>query len=182
MSMSPRGSQTPSSSEPILTFRHGTQETLEAMLAEAMNTPLVSGPSTAKSHNWADVVDEARNILLNFDNCWPNTTATMPVVEEPSTVEDLVEVRARYRILFDWPEREENHRLDAKRRFDAPLLELIERGQREGGLDPEVPARWILIALAGLTRRALKGYTEGEVELDAAKQLARRGLLRGFGT
>jgi hypothetical protein len=61
------------------------------MLAEAMNTPLVSGPSTAKSPNWADVVDEARNILLDFDNCWPNTTATMPVVEEPSTVEDLVD-------------------------------------------------------------------------------------------
>jgi AcrR family transcriptional regulator len=96
-------------------------------------------------------------------------------------VEDLVEVRARYRLLFDWPDREEANRRDAGRRFDAPLLALIERGQREGGLDPEVPPRWILIALAGLTRRALKGYTDGEIELDDAKQLARRGLLRGFG-
>jgi AcrR family transcriptional regulator len=96
-------------------------------------------------------------------------------------VEDLVEVRARYRLLFDWPDREEEHRRDAARRFDAPLLELIERAQREGGLDPDVPPRWVLIAFAGLTRRALKGYTDGEVGLEDAKRLARRGLLRGFG-
>jgi hypothetical protein len=44
-----------------------------------------------------------------------------------------------------------------------------------------VPPRWVLIAFAGLTRRALKGYTDGEVGLEDAKRLARRGLLRGFG-
>lgn len=96
-------------------------------------------------------------------------------------VEDLVEVRARYRLLFEWPEREEAHRRNAARRFDKPLLEIVMRGQREGDLDPDVPARWIVIAFAGLTRRALKGYTDGEIGLDDAKQLARRGLLRGFG-
>jgi len=96
-------------------------------------------------------------------------------------VEELIEVRARYRLLFDWPDREEAHRRHAAARFDAPLMALVERGQREGGLDPGVPSRWVLIALAGLTRRALKAYTEGAIELDDAKRLARRGLLRGFG-
>lgn len=97
-------------------------------------------------------------------------------------VEDLVEVRARYRLLFEWPEREEARRRNAASRFDAPLLALIARAQREGGLDPDVPARWVLIALAGLTRRALKGYTDGEISLEDAQRLARRGLLRGFGS
>ena len=97
-------------------------------------------------------------------------------------VEDLVEVRARYRLLFDWPEREEAHRIDGKRRFEAPLLAIIERAQDAGDLDAEVPARWVLVALAGLTRRALKAYTDGEIGLEDAKQIARRGLLRGFGT
>src|SRR4051812_13030614 len=89
-------------------------------------------------------------------------------------VEDLVEVRARYRLLFDWPEREGGDRRDSQRRFDAPLLALIERGQEEGDLDPDVPPRWILIALAGLTRRALQGYADGEIGLEDAKRLTRR--------
>lgn len=93
-------------------------------------------------------------------------------------VEDFIDTR--YCILFDRQGRFGVSGQTAKRRWDEPLLRLIERGQRAGELATDVRPRVILVALAGLARRALRGYVDGEVTLDEAKLLARRGLLEGF--
>jgi AcrR family transcriptional regulator len=56
----------------------------------------------------------------------------------------------------------------------APLRSLIERGQRSGAFDPELPADWLIGTLTDLIHAASREVTAGAMTADAAE----RALLR----
>jgi AcrR family transcriptional regulator len=56
----------------------------------------------------------------------------------------------------------------------APLRSLIERGQRSGAFDPELPADWLIGTLTDLIHAASRQVTAGALTADAAE----RALLR----
>jgi AcrR family transcriptional regulator len=56
----------------------------------------------------------------------------------------------------------------------APLRSLIERGQRSGAFDPELPADWLIGTLTDLIHAASRQVTAGAMTADAAE----RALLR----
>jgi hypothetical protein len=56
----------------------------------------------------------------------------------------------------------------------APLRSLVERGQRSGELDPELPADWLIGTLIDLIHAASRQVTSGAMTADASE----RALLR----
>lgn len=95
-------------------------------------------------------------------------------------VEELLAVGERYGIVFATP-LDERAREEARRRFEEPLLALVERAQRDGELDPSVPPTWVLVALDGTLGGALRARAEGRIGSAEARRLVVRALLGGFG-
>ncbi len=59
----------------------------------------------------------------------------------------------------------------------APVRALIERGQRDGVFDPELPAEWLLSTIIDLIHAASRQVTGGAMDADSAE----RALLRTAG-
>jgi hypothetical protein len=64
----------------------------------------------------------------------------------------------------------------------AALGSLVERGQREGALDPAMPSRWIVSVMGSLIVSAMKLVQEGELARNHAPDLVADTLLRGVQT
>lgn len=95
-------------------------------------------------------------------------------------VADLIEVGERYQIVFASPP-DAHARTQMQRRFDRPLLALLERAQAEGELAPDVPPTWLLVALEAALGGALRARADGRLGRADAKRFALRALLGGFG-
>jgi TetR/AcrR family transcriptional regulator, mexCD-oprJ operon repressor len=84
----------------------------------------------------------------------------------------LVELGDRYRVLAASDDAGRARQLPAVVR---PLREAIERGQRDGLIDPELPPSWIVAALLALLRAA-KAERRGPGTADAVVDLLLDGV------
>jgi TetR/AcrR family transcriptional regulator, mexCD-oprJ operon repressor len=87
----------------------------------------------------------------------------------------LLEIGDRYRVISTVPEARQRGRSVVA----APLLELVERAQADGAVDPALDARSVVALARGLLLAAFEEVTEGRLSLDAAADLAARTLLDG---
>jgi TetR/AcrR family transcriptional regulator, mexCD-oprJ operon repressor len=78
-------------------------------------------------------------------------------------VEELLVVGDRYQILNaerrDYPELREQ-----EESVGAPLIALVQRGQREGELRDDLPLRWLVAALGTLVTEALRAVARGDID------------------
>lgn len=95
-------------------------------------------------------------------------------------VEALLEVGVRYRIVFAAPT-EERHAQEVRDRFDVPITVLVEEAQAAGEIDPELPARWLLVALGGTIGSVLREIAEGRMAVAEGRRLLVQSLFGGFG-
>jgi TetR/AcrR family transcriptional repressor of mexCD-oprJ operon len=94
----------------------------------------------------------------------------------------LLEVAVQYHILFDDSFLQRTHserQAERRERLAAPIARLVERGQRQGELAPELPARWVGDALGSLLLTGLRLVVEGELTHERARELAGATLLDG---
>jgi AcrR family transcriptional regulator len=68
------------------------------------------------------------------------------------------------------------------REFWRPMLRVIRRAQKEGTIDPALPADWALAALQGLLRASVQEVEAGRLSREDAVELAMRTFLAGTGT
>jgi AcrR family transcriptional regulator len=88
-------------------------------------------------------------------------------------------------VLFLWsdPARFAGHPLGAKLFSDdatAPALALIEQGQRDGDIDPDVPAPWVVNVYYSLLFGAAEFAVQGRLSAPEAARLAIRALQQGI--
>jgi AcrR family transcriptional regulator len=114
-----------------------------------------------------------RPVLEGWEEAPSATTALRTLSEE------LVDVGDRYRLILAGPA-DERERSAARRRFEEPLVQLVEHAQAAGELDAGVPARWVLVALGGVLGRVLEELADGRVTPGEAKRLVVHALLDGF--
>jgi AcrR family transcriptional regulator len=96
----------------------------------------------------------------------------------------LVPVLDRYRVLLDAPppDRSDPEQRALAEAIEQPLLELIQRGQVTGELDPRVPPEFAMAVLIGVLRAAREAVAGGRMPAEAAHTLALRSLLAGIGS
>jgi TetR/AcrR family transcriptional regulator, mexCD-oprJ operon repressor len=91
-------------------------------------------------------------------------------------VDALLVVGDRYRILSE--ERRRYPELRGQEEdVGAPLLALLERGQRDGELRDDVPLRWLAAALGSLINEALRAVMRGDIDRSEAGKLVTRTFL-----
>jgi hypothetical protein len=90
-------------------------------------------------------------------------------------------------VLFLWsdPARFADHPLGAQLfsvDASAPALALIEQGQRDGDIDPDVPAPWLVSVFFSLLYGAAQFTVQGRLSGPEAARLAIRALRGALGT
>jgi AcrR family transcriptional regulator len=94
-------------------------------------------------------------------------------------VDALLVVGDRYQILQaerrDYPELREQ-----EESVGAPMIALVERGQRDGELRDDLPLRWLVAALASLVTEALRAVARGDIDRAQAGALATRTFLESM--
>lgn len=94
-------------------------------------------------------------------------------------VDALLVVGDRYQILQaerrDYPELREQ-----EESVGAPMIALVERGQRDGELRDDLPLRWLVAALASLVTEALRAVARGDIDRAQAGGLATRTFLESM--
>jgi AcrR family transcriptional regulator len=94
-------------------------------------------------------------------------------------VEALLVVGDRYQILNaerrDYPELREQ-----EESVGAPLIALVERGQRSGEIRGDMPLRWLVASLASLLTEALRAVARGDIARAEAGSLATRTFLESM--
>jgi AcrR family transcriptional regulator len=94
-------------------------------------------------------------------------------------VDALLVVGDRYQILNaerrDYPELREQ-----EESVGAPLIALVERGQRDGELRDDMPLRWLVAALGSLITEALRAVARGDISRAQAGNLATRSFLESM--
>ena len=91
-------------------------------------------------------------------------------------VDALLVVGDRYQILNaerrDYPELREQ-----EESVGAPLIALVERGQRDGEIRDDMPLRWLVAALGTLVTEALRAVARGDLTRTQAGSLATASFL-----
>jgi TetR/AcrR family transcriptional repressor of mexCD-oprJ operon len=91
-------------------------------------------------------------------------------------VDALLVVGDRYRILSEerrgWSEMR-----DQEASVGAPLIALVERGQRDGEIRADLPLRWLVAALGSLINEALRAVGRGDIERAEAGTLVTQTFL-----
>jgi AcrR family transcriptional regulator len=94
-------------------------------------------------------------------------------------VDSLLVVGDRYQILNaerrDYPELREQ-----EESVGAPLIALVERGQRDGELRDDMPLRWLVAALGSLITEALRAVAREDIGRAQAGNLATRSFLESM--
>lgn len=94
-------------------------------------------------------------------------------------VDALLVVGDRYQILNaerrDYPELREQ-----EESVGAPLIALVERGQRDGEVRDDMPLRWLVAALGSLVTEALRAVARGDIGRAQAGSLATRSFLESM--
>jgi TetR/AcrR family transcriptional repressor of mexCD-oprJ operon len=94
-------------------------------------------------------------------------------------VDSLLVVGDRYRILSEERRRYPELR-EQEEAVGAPLIALVERGQRSGEVRDDLPLRWLVAALGSLINEALRAVTRGDIERADAGQLVTTTLLESL--
>jgi len=94
-------------------------------------------------------------------------------------VDALLVVGDRYQILQaerrDYPELREQ-----EESVGAPLIALVERGQRDGELRADLPLRWLVAALGSLVTEALRAVAREDIGRGEAGALVTRTFLESL--
>jgi len=122
----------------------------------------------------AEAYDAVAEVIARHRACGAETGGFAGFVEE------LLDVGERYRIVLGGRPGERDPE-ETRRRFELPLVEVVEQAQRRGEVDPDVPPLWVVIGLAGVLDGTHRARADGRVGNAEAKRLAVRLLLRGFG-
>jgi AcrR family transcriptional regulator len=94
-------------------------------------------------------------------------------------VDALLVVGDRYRILAE--ERPRSPELqEQEQTVGAPLLALVERGQRAGELRDDLPLRWLVAALGSLINEALRAVGRGDIDRASAGVIVTQTFLESM--
>jgi TetR/AcrR family transcriptional repressor of mexCD-oprJ operon len=123
---------------------------------------------------YAEALDDALKAILSVDPEKGKATDAIARV-----VDALLIVGDRYRILSEerrgYPELREK-----EQSVGAPLIALVERGQRGGELRDDMPLRWIVAALGSLVNEALRAVGREDVDRAEAGTLVTRTFLESM--
>jgi TetR/AcrR family transcriptional repressor of mexCD-oprJ operon len=123
---------------------------------------------------YAEALDDALKAIVSVDPEQGKTTDAIARV-----VDALLVVGDRYRILSEerrvYPELR-----DKEQSVGAPLIALVERGQRSGELRDDLPLRWIVASLGSLVNEALRAVGRNDIDRAEAGSLVTRTLLESM--
>jgi hypothetical protein len=123
---------------------------------------------------YAAALDDALKAILSVEPERGKSTDAIARV-----VDALLVVGDRYRILSE--ERPGPGELrEQEEAVGAPLLALVERGQRDGELRDDLPLRWLVAALGSLVNEALRAVTRGDIDRDDAGRLVTQTFLESM--
>ncbi|MDO8187434.1 helix-turn-helix domain-containing protein [Conexibacter sp. JD483] len=106
------------------------------------------------------------------------TAATPPEGRVERLCEQLIEVGARWRLVFGKP-LDERHAEEVRRRFDRPICELLRQAQARGELTAELTPAAMLIVLGGAITAILTEIAAGRMTVVAGQRLLVRSFLGG---
>ena len=94
----------------------------------------------------------------------------------------LLDVSDRYRVFAaeERPGRPRSPHDRARRAVAAPLVGVVERGQRAGEISADVPVDWVLTVLSSTVLLSLRRIARGESTRDEAIRLGLATLLDGL--
>ena len=123
---------------------------------------------------YSAALDDALQAILSVDPEQGKATDAIARV-----VDALLVVGDRYRILSEerrgYPELREK-----EESVGAPLIALVERGQRDGELRDDMPLRWIVAALGSLVNEALRAVGREDIDRAEAGTLVTRTFLESM--
>ena len=123
---------------------------------------------------YAAALDDALKAILSVDPEQGKATDAIARV-----VDALLVVGDRYRILSEerrvYPELR-----DKEESVGAPMIALVERGQRSGELRDDMPLRWIVAALGSLVNEALRAVGREDIDRAEAGTLVTRTFLESM--
>jgi AcrR family transcriptional regulator len=94
-------------------------------------------------------------------------------------VDALLVVGDRYRILAEERPRSPELR-EQEQTVAAPLIALVERGQRAGELRDDLPLRWLVAALGSLINEALRAVNRNDIDRAEAGTLVTKTFLESI--
>ena len=123
---------------------------------------------------YSAALDDALKAILSVD---PEQGKASDAIAR--VVDALLIVGDRYRILSEerrgYPELREQ-----EASVGAPLIALVERGQRDGELRDDMPLRWLVAALGSLINEALRAVGREDIERADAGSLVTRTFLESM--
>jgi AcrR family transcriptional regulator len=123
---------------------------------------------------YAAALDDALKAILSVDPEQGKATDAIARV-----VDALLVVGDRYRILSEerrgYPELREK-----EQSVGAPLIALVERGQKGGELREDMPLRWIVASLGCLVNEALRAVGREDIDRAEAGTLVTRTFLESM--
>ena len=119
-------------------------------------------------------LDEALQAILSVE---PERGKVGPAIAR--VVDALLVVGDRYRILSEerrgYPELR-----DQEEAVGAPMIALVERGQRSGEIRDDLPLRWIVASLGSLVNEALRAVGRGDIDRSEAGLVVTATLLESM--
>lgn len=103
-------------------------------------------------------LDEALQAIISVE---PERGKTADALAR--VVDALLVVGDRYRILSEERRRYPELR-EREEEVGAPLIALIDRGQKDGELRDDMPLRWLVAALGSLVNEALRAVGRGDID------------------
>jgi AcrR family transcriptional regulator len=123
---------------------------------------------------YSAALDDALKAILSVDPEQGKATDAIARV-----VDALLVVGDRYRILSEqrrgYPELREK-----EQSVGAPLIALVERGQRSGELRDDMPLRWMVAALGSLVNEALRAVGRADIDRAEAGTLVTQSFLESM--
>jgi AcrR family transcriptional regulator len=95
-------------------------------------------------------------------------------------VDALLPVGDRYRILTEERPSLSPELSEQEENVGAPMIALLERGQRSGEIRNDMPLRWQVAALGSLINEALRAVARGDVERGEAGGLVTKTFLESM--
>jgi AcrR family transcriptional regulator len=119
-------------------------------------------------------LDEALQAIVSVD---PERGKVADAIAR--VVDALLVVGDRYRILSE--ERRQYPELrEQEESVGAPLIALVERGQRNGEIRDDLPLRWIVASLGSLVNEALRAVGREDIDRAQAGSLVTTTLLESM--
>lgn len=123
---------------------------------------------------YAAALDDALKAILSVDPEQGKATDAIARM-----VDALLVVGDRYRILSEerrgYPELR-----DKEESVGAPMIALVERGQRSGELRDDMPLRWMVAALGSLVNEALRAVGREDIDRAEAGALVTQTFLESM--